>query len=421
MSTADIDEIVRHAYQLQRRGDLVAAEALYRHALHAHPRHSDCLHMLGVVCLRQEKYMQGVDYIEQACIAGGWRYRACFANLVRGLEQLVATLPESTNALAARQTLNADRAAGAAARRDDAAPLVSVLIPSFNHARFIRQALRSVFSQTYARLELVVIDDGSTDSSPNVIRDELSRCSMPHKFISRENRGAPATLNECVALASGRYINALNSDDLFTPTRIEEMVRAIHESGAEWGFSRCALIDNEGNLATDADHRAPKIRMHFAATEGSEAISHQFLLGNPVISSGNIFASRNLVHEIGGFSDYRYAHDWAFCLNASWYSEPVFVNAELYRYRLHDSNTISEANNAAAGEGYLILSRYCQRAETQTAMNPVALCKANHPARLSLVKLMHTRGEAKSSEHIRHLIQQIRDQYSLHSRRNGCI
>jgi hypothetical protein len=416
MSAPDTAEIVQRAFSLQRQGALAAAEALYRDALALHPNHPDCLHMLGVLYLRQKKYIQGVDYIEQACIAGGWRHQSSFQNLVRGLAHLVATFPEPTNALAPKQTVMADRAKQAAARLNDGTPLVSILIPSYNHAQFIRGALRSVLSQTYAQLEIIVIDDGSTDSSPEIIRDELSRCSIQNQFISRDNRGAYATINECIALASGRYINALNSDDVFAPNRIEEMIQAVHQSGAEWGFSRCALIDKDGKPITDADHRAAKIRMHFSSIQDTEHTSHHFVLGNPAVSTGNIFISKELVQKIGGFSNYRYNHDWAFCLDAIWHSEPVMVRDELYQYRLHSGNTISEAGNEAAKEADTIVSQYCQKAETQIPINALALCKATYPARLCLAKLMHMRGEPKSSENIRHLVQQIREQYLVSSR-----
>jgi hypothetical protein len=189
------------------------------------------------------------------------------------------------------------------------------------------------------------------------------------------------------------------------------MVLAVHQSGAEWGFSRCALIDNDGKPVTDADPRAAKIRRHFSSIQDIEHTSHDFLLGNPAVSTGNIFISKELADKIGGFSNYRYNHDWAFCLDAIWHSEPVMVNAELYQYRLHGGNTISEAGNDAAHEADTIVSQYCQKAETQTPINALALCKATYPARLCLAKLMHMRGEPNASENVRQLVQQIREQY----------
>ncbi|HEU4389014.1 MAG TPA: glycosyltransferase [Blastocatellia bacterium] len=408
MTSSAIDR----AYRLQRQGDLEAAAALYRDALAERPDHPDCLHMLGVVYLRQKRYLEGVDCIEQACVATEWRYKSCILNLLRGLEQLVATLPEAASGVAQKRLVMAERARQAASRLSDPTPLVSVLIPAYNHAPFIRAALRSAIAQTYPQVEIIVIDDGSTDSTPTIIRDELSRCSIPSRFISRENRGAAATINECIALASGRYVNALNSDDLFAPNRIQEMVQAVHRGGADWGFSGCKIIDDNGRPVAD-DHRAGKIRAHFSGLEDLEHTSHHFLLGNPAVSTGNIFASKELVARIGGFSDLRYNHDWAFCLAAIWLSEPVMVPSELYEYRLHRGNTISERGGGLrpAEEADAIVSEYCRRAETDTPINPLALCKTSYPAKLTLAKLRHTRFKPSSSERIRGLIREIRDQY----------
>src|SRR5215467_2216949 len=188
MSVPDITGIIQHAFDLQREGALETAAALYRDVLTMHPDNPDCLHMLGVVYMRQKKYMQGVDCIEQACILSGWRYRHCYNNLIRGLQQLVNTLQEPTNALAAREIVIAERARQATARASDPTPLVSILIPSYNHGQFIREALRSAFAQTYTPLELILIDDGSTDATPEIIRDELSRCPIPNQVKFRENR-----------------------------------------------------------------------------------------------------------------------------------------------------------------------------------------------------------------------------------------
>ncbi|HSD00423.1 MAG TPA: glycosyltransferase, partial [Casimicrobiaceae bacterium] len=365
--SVDTAQIIRRALRLQRSGDLDAAEALYRQALEAHPDHPDCLHMLGVVCLRRKRYLQGIELIERACIVSQWRNPYQFSNLVRGLEHLVATLPPPADALERGNAVTAERTTRAAARSRDATPLVTIVVPSYNHSQFVRAALQSVFAQTYRPLELIVIDDGSTDGSAPIIRDALSDRSIPSTFLSRENRGAPATLNECIALATGRYVNPLNSDDLFMPNRIEEMVRAVHRSGAEWGFSCCALIGDDGGPIAEGEARAAAVRAHFLSPGAAEPTSHRFVLSNPAISTGNIFASTELVQKIGGFSSrYRYNHDWDFCLNASWYSEPVFVRTELYRYRLHEMNTISEPGSAARYEADDVVSRYCRKAERET-------------------------------------------------------
>ena len=123
---------------------------------------------------------------------------------------------------------------------------MSVVVPSYNHAQFLRAALESVFRQSYRNIELIVIDDGSRDGSPQLTREILGECPFSHRFTARENRGAPVTLNEAIRQSTGDYVNVLNSDDCFEPTRIEEMVEAVAATDADWGFSAVSCIDASG-------------------------------------------------------------------------------------------------------------------------------------------------------------------------------
>ena len=99
-------------------------------------------------------------------------------------------------------------------------PLVSVIVPSYNHARFVQACLESVAADPYPAKELVIIDDGSTDGSAHVIQSWIEQPSASELAIRYEvhpNHGQTRTLNELLALASGRYIAYVASDDLLVP------------------------------------------------------------------------------------------------------------------------------------------------------------------------------------------------------------
>jgi len=104
-------------------------------------------------------------------------------------------------------------------------PLITVVIPSFNHQAYVAQSIQSVLDQTYKEIELIVIDDGSSDSSAKVIQKLLH--DNEFKFIARKNRGLATTLNEGIRLAKGKYICFLASDDYFLPRRIEHAVSRL--------------------------------------------------------------------------------------------------------------------------------------------------------------------------------------------------
>ena len=244
--------------------------------------------------------------------------------------------------------------------RSIAEMLVSVVVPSYNHAAYVEQALESAFAQTYRHLELVVVDDGSSDGSPEIIRRKLESCPFPFQFVARANQGAHATLNEAIRLARGAYVNPLNSDDVFEPTRIADMVRQVARRGFEWGFAKCICIDEDAAaVAAGGDGRAARLAEIEDLIRSSDTVGAALLTGfNPTVSSGNLFFSRSLWEQVGGFRDYRSNHDWDFCLRALRVAEPCFVPTVSYRYRLHEANTVSESRERNRREALALFTDY---------------------------------------------------------------
>jgi alpha-1,3-rhamnosyltransferase len=107
-------------------------------------------------------------------------------------------------------------------------PLVSIISPSYNHENYIKQTIVSVVNQTYKNIELIVIDDGSEDSSSTIIRD-LQK-DYQFKFIARENRGLVNTYNELIENISGEYVAIIESDDIWTLDKIEKQVQFLEEN-----------------------------------------------------------------------------------------------------------------------------------------------------------------------------------------------
>jgi glycosyltransferase involved in cell wall biosynthesis len=99
-------------------------------------------------------------------------------------------------------------------------PTVSVIIPTYNYGRYIRDALESVFAQTYSDYEIIIVDDGSTDGTPEIVAPYLDRV----KLISTDHEGHTAARDVGVAASRGRYICFLDSDDKYTPDKLELQV-----------------------------------------------------------------------------------------------------------------------------------------------------------------------------------------------------
>jgi glycosyltransferase involved in cell wall biosynthesis len=216
-------------------------------------------------------------------------------------------------------------------------PKVSVVIPLYNHASYIEEAIHSVLHQSCQDLEVIVIDDGSTDDSEKIVRgidDDRIR------YYAQENRGAHEALNRGIALARGDYIGILNSDDVFEPDRLEECLTYLRTAGADLVGTDITLFDAAGE----------RIMQHwwldaFSALKRVWDDTHDWMAtlleGNVFMTASNFVFTRALYDELGVFRGYRYVHDYEWLLRALIKGRQLaWVATPLLRYRLHGSNTI---------------------------------------------------------------------------------
>lgn len=415
-----VGSIMAQALAAQRNGDLTAAAARYREALDLAPDQPDCLHMLGVALYSLSRYREAAQLIRKAGDLTGWRLPGIAHNF--GLV-LGARLACRNSGLGAGLRREYDRwlAEREQAQRPDYAPLVSIPIPSHNHAAYVGRALDSVFAQTYPRLELIVIDDGSTDGSPDLILDKLRDCPFPHRFLVRANRGAHHTLNEAVRLARGEFINPLNSDDLFDPSRIARMVEAIAQRGYEWGFALCACIDEAGRtIAPHPGRLAGRLAEAEDMVRSADTVGSALLADfNPAVSSGNLFFSRALFDRLSGFRHFKSAHDWDYCLRALWLAEPGFVPQPLYRYRWHRANTIRESPARNLSETIRVTADYHALALHQRPVNRFAPSRATMGLDYLARNLAAGHGAALAPATLKELDDEVTMMDQLAARKNG--
>ncbi|HET9699837.1 MAG TPA: glycosyltransferase family 2 protein, partial [Burkholderiales bacterium] len=228
---------------------------------------------------------------------------------------------------------------------DSSRPLVSVVVPVYNHAHYVGACLDSVYDQTHRPLQLIVIDDGSKDDSPRVVEEYLRRREgapgVEVIFRARENRGAHNTINEGLEAARGEFIAILNSDDFYHPGRIEKCLRACEAAQADFSFTYVEAVGDDGAVLP-VTH--PWRAWYDAAcvNEWAAAPSIGFVLfeSNIAVSTGNFFFRRSLYEKLGPLRDYVIAHDLDFLLRALQVSEPLLVKEKLYFYRVHGANTI---------------------------------------------------------------------------------
>jgi glycosyltransferase involved in cell wall biosynthesis len=236
-------------------------------------------------------------------------------------------------------------------------PAVSIVIPAYNHERYVETAIRSALSQTVDDFELIVIDDASTDGTREILDgfDDRRVRRMHHE----QNRGAAATLNEGIAQSRGAFIAILNSDDVFAPNRLECLLRGANETGATFVASDVELIDDEGTIIRDKAHWwlywYDDLKRIYRETGD---IVQTLLAGNMLLTTSNFLVRRDVFDRIGRFNDYRYVLDYEFIFRflADQPNGLLFLPAQrLLRYRLHGGNTIREDRVAPNRETFDVL------------------------------------------------------------------
>lgn len=126
--------------------------------------------------------------------------------------------------------------------------LVSVITPLYNMARFIADTIRSVQAQTYENWEMIIIDDGSTDSSVDIVRDFMEQDSRIKLHSLKNNFGMSYARNAGIEEAQGAYIAFLDADDIWMPEKLETQVKFMKDNNLPFTFSSYYLIDSCDNI-----------------------------------------------------------------------------------------------------------------------------------------------------------------------------
>ena len=219
-------------------------------------------------------------------------------------------------------------------------PLVSIIVPSYNHIKYIEICLNSIVNQTYKNIELIVIDDGSSDGSVEFLQKYFDQLKLENKkLILQKNQGAHNAINNGLKLATGEYVTILNSDDIYAKERLEILVNYCKTSDAKMVFTHVYFIDENGT-PTDNDFR----KRYFKNLEllGSFGVSFILLGYNLAVTSGNLFFHKaTFANEL--FSDFKTVHDWDFVLRAMCRTKVHYLNDGFMFYRTHSSNTLTNS------------------------------------------------------------------------------
>lgn len=219
--------------------------------------------------------------------------------------------------------------------------LLSIVIPTFNGAKYLEETIDSALSQTWPMCEVIIVDDGSTDATPELIKRYASLANVT-VLASPVNAGAPSNYNRGVVLSRGTYLTFLDQDDVLLPDYCEQVIEGMESDGADMGFANLFALDGHTRKTTTlyGKPREPRYNFVFNGPDQTFPQSHDELRAMVLqavhISPRSIY--KRALFAYCGLDDTRLpiSLDWlrhiAFILHGARCS---FVDQPLGYYRLH--------------------------------------------------------------------------------------
>jgi glycosyltransferase involved in cell wall biosynthesis len=240
--------------------------------------------------------------------------------------------------------------------------LVSVIIPTRNRALLLRRTLESVLKQSTENLEVIVVDDGSTDGSGAVAAAMDPRVSV---IRNPESAGVSVARNRGIASASGEWIAFCDDDDLWAPNKLQEQLTAADTAGANWVYAGDVNVNDQLRVLSGGPPPDPA------------AVMTLLPRCNPLASGGsNVVVRSNILAEVGGFDPaLRRTEDWDLWIRIAQKGPPAYVRKPLVAYRFHSGNVIwdpremvDEARRLAARYGIPVDVRSMHRRAAWAAL-----------------------------------------------------
>jgi glycosyltransferase involved in cell wall biosynthesis len=235
-------------------------------------------------------------------------------------------------------------------------PLVSIVVPSYNHAKYIKETILSIVHQTYQNIELIVIDDGSKDNSVEILKDLQKEFDFI--LILRENRGVIKTLNEGLALAKGKYFCGFASDDIMEINRIKLQVE-IMELNTQYAitYGKMKVINQDGQFVKNL-----KSKYALSGNLFYKIFERNF------ITAPTVLFQKKVLEELEGFSTEFDIEDLPMWLKISQKYPIGFVDEFLVSYRIHGNNMSSNLLKMIQ-QTELILDSFNIDKKTQKSLN----------------------------------------------------
>lgn len=282
-------------------------------------------------------------------------------------------------------------------------PVVSVIIPNYNYARFLRQRIESVLAQTYTDYEIILLDDASTDDSVSVLNDYRNNPYVSHLDINLKNTGSPfAQWQKGIALSRGKYIWIAESDDTAEPLFLEKAVSALDQyPEASFCFLGAHCIDGDGNLIRRDFDKWTSKQLHrpsrIGVFEGTDYIEHNLYWRNYIYNASGAVFRKCCFEQIKESTCFtmRYCGDWLFWIEMARQGVVIEIYEKLNCFRIHLGSTIANAN--VLGQGVKEAMQIVNMTEKYFPLMPECKKKIVHGAFYKEIKRMRVPEDIRES------------------------
>ncbi|MBA2381790.1 MAG: glycosyltransferase [Chloroflexi bacterium] len=226
-------------------------------------------------------------------------------------------------------------------------PLISVVTPSFNQASFLDRTIRSVLDQDYPQIEYFVLDGGSSDGSPEIIKSYEARLAS---WRSEPDGGQASAINEGWARSTGSILGWINSDDYYLPGTLAYVAAIFaNRPDASLVYGRCEVVNDRGDHQGYIGHEYERLGM---------------LHGVQAMPQPSTFVRRSLYEEVGPIDESLfYSMDFDFFLRAAARTSPVFVRRPLAAFTVHSEAKTTAGRARSRKETFEVALRHATSAE----------------------------------------------------------
>ena len=253
-------------------------------------------------------------------------------------------------------------------------PLVSIVIPCYNHQNYVQECIQSVIDQDYQNIELIIIDDGSSDNSVQKIEEMIYACQqrfIRFEFRHRANKGLCATLNEALQWCEGEYYSAIASDDIMFDCKTSTQIKIIEEKKII--YTNLVGVLTKLSLIGDTEKQFNTPFKKNYTISGFE----EFFLQETALTTPSLLLNREKVINAGGYDESLAVEDVDLILKITHAGgEVLSINKPLVYYRRHNNN-LSNQKDHVLNEVFNTLKKYSKHALYNKACSKAFMVRAH--------------------------------------------